>query len=297
MKMRIRPTVTGLPMCRPLESGRAVMVFCQCEKEVLAKVTRLILLHGAPGDGRQWQPVLAALNTDIEVICPTLRWFGPESWPDDGSRFGTRSHTEQLIALLEKADTPAAVAAWSYSTHVVLNTLIERPDLIASAFLYEPGLHTYLRDEASRAAFDADARAAFGPVVEALQSAGPERAVAALIDASGGDGCFARMPEERRRLYLASARIMPLLLGGGEPPAPIGADQLSRIARPVTVGCGSATRALFAIASTAVADAIPGATLRMVDGADHMLPEKEPAVFAALLADWLASEAARTPMP
>lgn len=249
---------------------------------------KLVLLHGAPGDGSLWQPIVDKLSADVHVICPTLRWFGSGSWPDDGSGFGTAAHTEQLIKLLQaEAGRPCAVAAWSYSTHVLLNALIRRSDLISKAFLYEPGLNTYLRDEAAIEAFNADSQAAFAPVAEALRMHGAKSAVEALFDASGGAGCFRRMPEERRRIYLASARMMPLLMGGGQPPANITAEDLSRIVTPVTVAFGRKTRRLFEIASRAVADAIPGAELRIVDAADHMLPEKEPQTFAALLDEWL----------
>lgn len=251
-------------------------------------MNKLVLLHGAPGDGSLWKPVVDKLPADMHVICPTLRWFGSDSWPDDGSGFGTAAHTEQLIELLQAgADRPCAVAAWSYSTHVLLHALIQRPDLISKAFLYEPGLNTYLGDEAAIEAFNADAQAAFAPVAAALRTHGAERAVEALFDSSGGTGCFRQMPEERRRIYLASAPMMRLLMGGGQPPVSITADDLSRIRTPVTVAFGRKTRPLFEIASRAVADAIPGAELRVVDAADHMLPEKEPHAFAALVDEWL----------
>ncbi len=166
--------------------------------------------------------------------------------------------------------------------------LVNRPELVSRAFLYEPGLSTYLRDEASLSAYNADAAAAFGPVVAALRAQGPEAALETLFDATGGPGCFRRMPVERQRLYLASARIMPLLLGAGEPPAGITPEDLSKIARPVVVACGGRTRPLFRIASGAVAEAIPHCRFHVVEEADHMLPETHPRVFATLLDEWLA---------
>ncbi len=248
----------------------------------------LVLLHGAPGDGTLWRPVVAALTRDARVLCPTLRWFGPDPWHDDGSGFGTAAHTAQLIALLEaEADRPAAVVAWSYSTHVLLSALLRRPDLIRRAFLYEPGLSTYLADADDRAAFHADAHRAFGPVADALRTTGAGQAIEALFDSSGGDGCFGALPPDRRDRYRASARIMPLLMGGGQPPANITADDLAGIAVPVTVAFGRQTRPLFEIASRAVARGISSADLRIIEDADHMLPEKNPVRFASMLDAWL----------
>lgn len=251
-------------------------------------IQTLVILHGAPGDGSLWQPVIEAVRSDVRVIAPTLRWFGPASWDDDGSSFGTDAHTRQLLDIIETdAGAPVAVAAWSYSCHVVLDALLERPDLIAGAFLYEPGLSTYLEDADDLRAFGEDAQKAFGPIVGALQADGPEAAVQALFDSSGGKDCFDNLPADRRDRYLASARIMPLLMGGGQPPALITATDLARIDAPVTVAMGERTRPLFGIASRAVARAIPGARLEVVPDADHMLPEKQPARFASLIDRWL----------
>lgn len=248
----------------------------------------LVLLHGAPGDGPLWQPVINALPQHLQVICPTLQWFGPDPWVSEGSEFGTEAHTDQLIRILEaNASSPSAVAAWSYSTHVLLNALLLRPDLIGKVFLYEPGLGTYLSEAAEIEAFNADAHRAFGPVVEALQQRGAEAAVEVLFDSSGGPGCFEQLSQERRERYLASARMMPLLMGGGRPPANITADDLAAIKVPVTVAFGRRTRPLFESASRAVARAISTAELRIIDDADHMLPEKDPRTFASVLEAWL----------
>jgi pimeloyl-ACP methyl ester carboxylesterase len=235
-----------------------------------------------------WEPVVALLGPDVSVATPTLRWFGADPWPDDGAAFGTESHTEQLIRYLEeRAGGPTAAAAWSYSTHVLLNAMRRRPDLFDRTLLYEPGLSTYLDDPLELKAFAQDATKAFGPVAAALAETGPTAAVEALFDSSGGPGCFRRLTPERQALYLESGRMMPLLMGGGQPPANLTAEDLSQIPVPVTVAMGEQTRDLFALASRAVARSIPGARLKTVSGADHMMPETAPHQFAALLREWL----------
>ena len=249
-------------------------------------MSMLVLLHGAPGDGTLWKPVVDLLPPGVEAIAPTLRWFGPEPWHDDGAEFGTEAHAEELIALLHGLAEPAAVAAWSYSTHPALLAMLRRPELFQRSLLFEPGLPSYL-DPAEAAAWADDAGSAFGPVAAKLAEEGAAAAVAALFDASGGEGCWAALPDERRARYLAGAETIRLLMGGGRPPAEIGAAELARIDVPVTVAMGGRTRDLFAIPSRAVSRAIPKARLEVVPAADHMLPEKDPAAFAALLTEWL----------
>jgi len=73
----------------------------------------------------------------------------------------------------------------------VVEESLRRPELVSRAFLYEPGLHTYLDDPEDLRAYRGDAQVAFAPVAEALQRDGPLRAVEALFESSGGPGCFA----------------------------------------------------------------------------------------------------------
>lgn len=254
----------------------------------------LVLLHGAPGDGTLWAPVIDCLGDaadTVSMVHPTLRWFGPEVWNDDGAGFGTEAHTLQLVELIEAVraggSASVAVVAWSYSCHVVLNALVRHPGLIDHALLYEPGLSSYLTDPVEIDAFNRDACAAFGPIAAQLPRHGPHRAVEMLFDASGGPGCFAGLPAQRRDRYLMSARIMPLLMGQGQPPADLKAADLARITAPVTVALGENTRPLFEVASRAVARAIPRASLKAIAAANHMLPELEPGRFAALIDQWL----------
>src|SRR5690606_8406036 len=88
----------------------------------------LFLLHGAPGDGSLWEPVVSRLAAGIRVGTPTFGCFGPGA-EASAAAFGTAVHSRQLIEWLEAAhERPAAVAAWSYSTHVVLDALLQRPD-------------------------------------------------------------------------------------------------------------------------------------------------------------------------
>jgi pimeloyl-ACP methyl ester carboxylesterase len=79
---------------------------------------------------------------------------------------------------------------------------------------------------------------------------------------------------------------MPLLLGGA-PPTTIRMKDLATIRVPTTVAFGEQSRPLFQIASRSVAKSIPDAVLVTVRGGDHMLPERDPDRFAALLLEWL----------
>lgn len=251
--------------------------------------SQILLLHGAPGDARVWTPVLDRMPAGFDIRPITLSYFGGQPWSDDGRQFGTEIHCRDIVSYIEATmSPPVTIAAWSYSVHPALLTALERPDLVEALFFYEPSLTTYVDDTEDLALFAADAEHAFEPIARALATGGPEAAVAALIDSSGGEGCFAEMPEERQTIYRDSAEMMRLLMGGGQQPAAIEARDLARVDCPATVVLGERSRPIFAVPSRALAAALPAGGLEVVPGADHMLPEREPQRFATLFADWLA---------
>lgn len=221
----------------------------------------------------------------------TLSFFGMREMPEGGEAFGTERHAQDIIGYVEaNLDAPADVVAWSFGVHPLLLAAIRRPELFGSILLYEPGLPTYVSDPHALAEFEADAGNAFGAIFAALQERGPEAAIRALIDGSGGEGCFDGLSVERRRMYLDSAGMMPLLMGGGQPPASITAEDLSALSLPVTVAMGAETRPIFAVPSQALASALPNGKLVTIAEAGHMLPETDPAQFAMIVERWLARE-------
>ncbi|MGQ7828828.1 alpha/beta fold hydrolase [Altererythrobacter sp. Z27] len=248
----------------------------------------LLFVHGAPGDARMWTPVIDRLATRLDARAITLSFFGSREMPEGGEAFGTEQHAQDILDYVETMlETPVDVVAWSYGVHPVLLAALRRPELFGRLFLYEPGLPTYVSDPDALAEFEADAGQAFGPIFAALQAKGPEAAIKVLIDGSGGQGCFDGMSEERRDLYLDSAGMMPLLLGGGQPPAPITSEQLAGLDMPVIVATGADTRPIFAVPSRALAKALPKGELLTIPAANHMLPEANPASFAMYLREWL----------
>lgn len=252
------------------------------------KNKKLFLLHGAPGHTEIWTPVLNLLPKDLEVVCPTLEWFGPADWERPGEQFSTEAHCEQICDLLgESSESDTYVAAWSYSTHPVLLALLQHPERITSALLHEPGLPTYLETQEELDRFQRSAAEAFPPIAAALHEEGTAAAVKALFDSSGGEGCFAGLSEERQALYLQSQQMMPLLMGGGQQPANIQRADLEQITVPVSVALGDNSADHFAVASEKVAAAIPNGQLLVQENCDHMMPEKDPARFARLLREWL----------
>lgn len=246
---------------------------------------RILFVHGAAADARVWQPVIAALPPHLDAHAMTLTYFGDAAWPDDGTGFGTRVHARDVCAMARSMGAPVHVVGWSYAVHVLLQALLDAPELFTSTMLYEAGLGQYVADDADREAFAKDANSLFGAVGAKLAKEGEEAAVRQLVGPA-----FAQLPTERQAMYLSNARTMPLLMGGGEAPTKIGPQRLATIQTPCRVAIGGATRPAFSIPSRHLAAALPCGELTVIPGADHFLPETGPAVFAALVADWIDAE-------
>ena len=243
----------------------------------------VVLVHGAPSDHRMWQPHCALLAAQgFRAIAYTQRYFGTDSWSPDWPEFGTRQHASDLADLLSALEEPAHVIAWSYGAHVALAAAIERPRLIRSLFVYEPGFPTWVTDLEQLREFSADAERMFGPAAAAVQRGDNEAAVRALIDGSGGNaGYFDSQPEDRRRIQLDNARVIPKLFSQS-PPVAIACEQLRALEVPTAIAWGAQTRPLFRVVSTAAAACIGSPHARPVANATHMWPEEDPEGFCRL---------------
>ncbi|AKM09842.1 alpha/beta fold hydrolase [Croceicoccus naphthovorans] len=252
----------------------------------MANPPKILFVHGAAADARVWTPIIAALPAEWQTEAITLSYFGEAEWPDDGSRFGPRLHAMEVAALADAMGGDVHLVCWSYAVHVGLQALLDAPARFASALFYEAGLAQYVSDPDDRATYGKDAHSMYGAVGAVMQKEGPEAAVRQLVGRS-----FATLAQDRQAMYLSNAPMLSLLMGGGEPPTEIGPDKLATIKTRCCVAMGANTRPAFSIPSKALAQHLPNATLDIVAGADHFMPETNPALFAAIVEDWIGGGA------
>ena len=99
----------------------------------------VVLVHGNVSSSLFWQETLLALPEGFRGIAPDHRGFGEsETAPVDASR-GLRDFSDDLAALLDELGGGAAhLAGWSMGGGVVMQLLLDRPDLVASLVLVNP---------------------------------------------------------------------------------------------------------------------------------------------------------------
>jgi pimeloyl-ACP methyl ester carboxylesterase len=99
----------------------------------------VVLVHGNVSSSLFWQETLLALPAGFRGVAPDLRGFGAsEVAPVDATR-GLRDFSDDLAGLLDSWDVDRAhLVGWSMGGGVVMQLLLDRPDLVASLTLVNP---------------------------------------------------------------------------------------------------------------------------------------------------------------
>lgn len=99
----------------------------------------VVLVHGNVSSSLFWQPLMLALPEDLRVIAIDLRGFGAsEVLPVDATR-GVRDFSDDVASVLDDLGISGAhIVGWSLGGGVVMQLLLDRPELVASLTLESP---------------------------------------------------------------------------------------------------------------------------------------------------------------
>lgn len=208
---------------------------------------------------------MTALLDDCAVLAYDRRGYGAAL--DLGAPDLT-GHIDDLIAVLD--DTPSVIVGHSLGGVIALGAAARKPELVLAACVYEPPMPWQPWWPAPPLPSRPDA-----PATEVRAAA--ERFLRGHIGAR-----WDRLAPERRADLLAPARAWAaeLLSAAYDAPPPFEPEQLDV---PVVIGFGTATDERHVRSSQALAERVPGAWLRTVDGADHAAHRRFPAEFARLV--------------
>jgi len=92
----------------------------------------VVLLHGQPGSGSSWAPVIARIDSDFRVLAPDRVGYGSTG----GEAMGLAGNTELVAALIRaRGASPATVVAHSWSGGVAVLLADLYPNLVKSLVL------------------------------------------------------------------------------------------------------------------------------------------------------------------
>lgn len=99
----------------------------------------VVFVHGNVSSSLFFQPIMLALPTRLRALAIDLRGFGDsETLPVDATR-GVRDFSDDVASVLDALEvTSAHIVGWSLGGGVVMQLLLDRPDLVASLTLESP---------------------------------------------------------------------------------------------------------------------------------------------------------------
>jgi len=247
----------------------------------------VVLVHGALGDQRQWEPVAAALAPSFRTHAVSRRHHWPGPMPAAGERYTYELHRDDVLALMERQGGPVHLVGHSYGAGVVLLAALQAPDRVRSLTLIEPAFGSLLPEAGVGLAEEKATRVAALSRVRALVGAEQHlEAAEAFIDwVQGGKGGFTRLPENVRQGLLDNARTLGPTIAGSQPDlSPV---SLRGLRMPSLVVIGEQTRGFYRLIGEVTAACIPGGRLAKLPGCSHMTIVENPAAMAAILAQFL----------
>jgi pimeloyl-ACP methyl ester carboxylesterase len=225
----------------------------------------LLLTHGFGATGRMWEPNLAALAADRQVLTWDLRGHGASDAPE---RFDHDDCVGDMAALLDVLGAPrAVVGGMSLGGFLSLALRLRHPERVAALVLVDTG--PGFRNDAARDEWNATALRTAAALEERGLDVLPQTAEHATARHANGAAGVARAARgiltQRDGAVLAS---------------------LPEIAVPALVVVG-ADDTPFLAAADAMAARIPRAEKVVIEGAGHAANMDRPAEFDRAVLDFL----------
>lgn len=247
----------------------------------------VVLVHGALGDRRQWDPIAAALAPRFRTHALSRRYHWPGPMPAATERYTYELHRDDVLRLIDRLGGPAHLVGHSYGAGVVLLAALQAPDRVRSLTLIEPALGSLLPEAGPDLAEERATRVAALGEVRALVGAEKHlEAAEVFIDwVQGGPGGFSQLPGAVRQGLHDNALTLGPTIAGSQPD--VSPASLRSLRMPSLVAIGERTRGFYRLIGEVSAAGIPGARFARLPGCSHMTLVEDPAATAALLGQFL----------
>jgi pimeloyl-ACP methyl ester carboxylesterase len=236
----------------------------------------IVFVHGATSDSRMWHPQLAALADEFTVVAWDEPGAGRSS--DVPADFTLPDYASCLAALIDQLELgPAHVAGLSWGGTVVLELYRDHPGLVASLVLADtyagwkgslPAEEVEARVEGVRQAVAAPA-GSFDPTLPGLFAGDPPAEFVPLLEAMGGDVRPASM--KTALMVMAEADL---------------SDLLPQVRVPTLLIWGESDARSPLEVARQFEQAIPDATLTVIEGAGHVSNLERPEEFNAAVREF-----------
>ncbi len=247
----------------------------------------VVLIHGALGDYRQWDPIGLLLSSRYRVIAVSRRFHWPNPPPTGSVSYSFEGHSADLDELLRSFRRRVHLVGHSYGAGVALLTALRHPELVRSLTLIEPPFGSLVSPAAAGFSAELASRDSMVAVLRAdVQAGSIERAAEVLIDwVEGEPGGFRHLPQAAQDELLTNAATAGPTYAV---PAPrVSCGQLGRLRLPVLVLRGEETRLWYRFIAEATAGCIQGAEAGVIPTARHMTFVENPSGTASRILSFI----------
>lgn len=250
----------------------------------------VVLVHGQPGRGLDWEALAGRLSSDHRVLAPDRPGWGN----DERMATSLASNAADMASVIESVglSSPVTVVGHSLGGGIAIELALSRPDLVGALVL----IGSIGVDRALNRFDQLLAVPRFGDTVMRaglLATRGGLRTARKLLKNKPTEPLLrrvARSPTVRGLVWLEtqpmSARVRTSFLAEQRAlvkETPLLERRLSRLEVPTAVVHGTADHVVPISASRALAERIPGAELIALQGEGHLVPFERPDRIALIV--------------
>ena len=245
----------------------------------------VILVHGALGDYRYWDPVTTTGGRPTRFISYSLRYHAPNPWRPDDPPSGYETSAADLAAIIRalRLDRPVLVG-YSWGGGVALQAALRFPDLVGGLVLAEPVADSMIENPEARASTAARTREIYAQALAQDPDRQAESAVRSLIEAWRGQGEWSRVPAAERERLLENAHS---IRSSAAPQPALSCAAVGRLTIPVLLVGGGSSASRFRDTLDGLARCLPAAERVTIPSAGHDFPLTHAAEFGTVLARFL----------
>jgi esterase len=246
----------------------------------------LVCVHGTLGDFRTWSAVYGPLSKRRRVISVSLRHFFPEHWDGIGNDYLMTQHVADVIGFVEQLDQkPVDLMGHSRGGHIAFRVAEQRPDLLRSIVLAEPGGELDSSLDPAAAPGPSPRAARFAASGAKITAGDIDGALMLFFDTIEGEGAWAQLPAAPKQQLRDN--VTTLIGQAGENRQPYTRQQAESIGTPTLFVGGADTKGSLPAVLHALAAHVPGARTAMIPGAHHWMFEQAPEQFSKIVLEFL----------
>ena len=266
--------------------SRLLVNGCSYHLEIDGAGPPLVALHGFTGSTETWAPFRASLGRWFTLLAIDLLGHGRSECPPDPRRYRLESCVDDLVAILDRLGLDHVdLLGYSMGGRAALHLAAAAPDRIHSLVLESasPGIRT-VKDRAARVRAD-------GRLADLLEGEGIKAFVdrweqVPLFASQAGLPLPVRAALRSQRLRNNPLGLANSLRGMGTGEMEPLFDRLSKLDVPTRLIVGALDEKYRSLGRE-MADALPRATLAIVENAGHAVHLEQPDAFASIVLEFL----------